>query len=189
MIEISEHAKQRYAERIMDKTDKMSATTFIVAHEEKIQADIEKMIEYGNLIYTGISTNQYSKEIVDVYLKDTWVIIVDNKKQKVITLYTIDLGVGKEFNEQYITLLLQQLDGAKQKYNEIEKSIARSNDEMEILIKDNEEIIANYKKTIKSLEEQNESYKSMITNSKATLLIEEDNIRSVLAKLIGKKVF
>ena len=188
-MEISEHAKQRYAERIMEKTDKISISTFITTHEDKIRTDIEKMVEYGNLIYTGISTSQYNKEIVDVYLKDTWIIIIDNKRQKVITLYSIDLGVGKEFNELYINKLLEQLNEKKKKYAEVEKSVSMSNDELNILIKDNEEVITNYKKTIKVLEEQNQAYKDVINSSKATLLIEEDKIRSIIARLIGKKIF
>lgn len=188
-MEISEHAKQRYAERIMDKTDKMSVATFILTHEEKIQTDIERMVEYANLLYTGVSTSQNSKEVVDVYLKDTWVIIIDNKKQRVITLYSIDLGVGKEFNEEYINKLLIQLEEAKKNYDAVEQSIEESNDELESLIKDNEDIITNYRKIVKSLEEQNDSYRSMITSSKASLLVEEEKIRNIIARLIGKKVF
>lgn len=188
-MDISEHAKQRYAERIMDKDDKMSISSFVVTHEEKIKQDIEKMIEFGTLIYTGISTHDYNKEVVDVYLRDTWVVIVDNKKQKVITLYSIDLGVGKEFNELYINKLLKQLEEAKSDYEKTKELIDKSNEEYEVLIKDNEEIITEYKKTIKSLEEQNESYKDVIANSKAALNVNEDKVRDILGRLIGKKVF
>lgn len=188
-MEISEHAKQRYTERIMDKSDKISVLTFIKTHEDKIQTDIDKMIEFGELIYTGAPTSQYNKEPVDVYLSGTWVVIVDHKRQKVITLYSIDLGVGKEFNEEYINKLLEQLRLAQGKYDEVRKQIDVSNEELNILVSDNEDAITNYKKLIKSLEEQNESYKDMIKTSKATLDVEENNVKEILARLIGKKVF
>ena len=116
-LKITEHAKQRYAERIMDKNNKNEIAVFIANNTAKISEDISKMIEYGQLIYQGVSNHEFNKQPVKIYLKDTWVIIVDEKQNKVITLYSIDLGVGKEFNELYINKLLNKLTEAQNEYN------------------------------------------------------------------------
>ena len=45
---ITEHAKQRYAERIMDRDNKIDIAVYINQNEEKIRQDILKMIK-GNI--------------------------------------------------------------------------------------------------------------------------------------------
>ena len=50
-ITISKHAKERYAERIMDRDNKTDVAVFLRDHDDKIQNDIEKMLEYGTLLY------------------------------------------------------------------------------------------------------------------------------------------
>ena len=56
-MNITKHAMQRYAERIMEKEDTTDVLVFIEQHKEKIEEDISKMIEYGELIYTGKNLN------------------------------------------------------------------------------------------------------------------------------------
>lgn len=188
-MEISNHVEKRYAERIMDKSDKTDITVFIQNHKDKIKEDIEKMIEYGELIYTGRSLTDYNKEITDVYIKDTWVLIVDNKKNKVITLYSIDLGLDKEFNQLYISKLMNQLREKKEEFETQKQSIQENIDQYNELIRENSDIIADYKKTIKSLEEQNRLYGEMIESFNTNISIAESGVRDVVARLIGKKVF
>ena len=188
-MDISLHAKERYAQRIMDKDDKTDVAVYINNHNEDIEVAIGKMIEYGELIYTGVSTSKYNNSIVDVYLKDTWVVIVDNKKNKVITLYSIDLGVGKEFNEMYMSKLLDRLNIARKSYNEqcgaIESQIAG----YDVLISENNGIITDYKKTIKSLEEQNKMYQEIKESLNTNKQIAEKDVRDTVAILTGRKVF
>lgn len=51
-LHISNHAKERYAERNMHAT-KLEVPMFVDKYDTKIQDDISKMVEYGELIYTG----------------------------------------------------------------------------------------------------------------------------------------
>lgn len=186
---ITEHAKERYAERIMNKDSKTDIATYIAKHEEDIKVGIEKMIEYGELLYTGASLSQYNKEVVNVYLRDTWVVIVDVKRNKVVTLYTIDLGLGKEFNDLYIKRLLEQLEVAKSAYAECEQDIAASKSQHEDMIEENEDVIADCRRTAKSLEKQNEIYREMIQSLDTNLKLKENDVRNVVARLVGRKVF
>ena len=81
-IKISNHASQRYAERIMSKED-TDVQRFMVTHEQKIHDDIEKLIEYGQIIYSGKQKTRDGKtNNVDVYLNGTWVVLVDAKKKQ-----------------------------------------------------------------------------------------------------------
>lgn len=51
--QVSAHCKTRYAERIMGKEEKSDVVRFVSLNEDKINTDINKMIEYGNCIYSG----------------------------------------------------------------------------------------------------------------------------------------
>jgi len=71
MIEykISSHAKTRYAERIVGKETTYDINKFIIEHENKIQTDICKMIEYGELLYTGKQSQSGKGSVVCLYYR------------------------------------------------------------------------------------------------------------------------
>ena len=68
---VSKHARERYAERIMDK-DGTDVATFAIKNEKKILDDIDKMVEYGELLYTQESfvrgTKKHPRKIPRVLL-------------------------------------------------------------------------------------------------------------------------
>lgn len=188
-LTISKHAEERYAERIMDKNNKVDMHIFILNNKDKIKIDILKMIEFGVYIYSGKSTCNYNNTTVEIYLNGTWVIIIDPNKNNVITLYSIDLGLGNDFNKEYINKLLDKLNIEKNNFIIAQEDIKNQSQIYTNNITDNENIIADYKKIIKSLEEQNEGYKQVISELKTKERIAEQGVRDVIAILIGKKVF
>lgn len=188
-MDISLHAMERYVERTKNKDNKTDIALYIGNRREDIIQDINKMVEYGTLIFTGRSISEYNKNIVDVYLKDTWVIIVDKDKQKVITLYSIDLGLGKEFNDQYISLMKEKLDKANEVYESEKLDIVKRQAEYEEAVKTNNEVIADCKKTIKALEEQNQMYNDLIDSLRTNMEVAEKDVRDIVAIFTGRKVF
>lgn len=188
-IKISAHAQERYAERIMDKDTKLDVAAFVTQHKQKIKEDIFKMIQYGTLLYSGKPNYEFNKQPVDIYLNGTWVIIVDIAKSNVVTLYSIDLGLGKEFNQEYIGKLLEKLNTEQKIYDEhlIEIQIQRKT--YSELILSNREQINQYQQMIKALEKQNVGYQDVIDTLDCNRIVAEANIRDIVAKLIGKKVF
>lgn len=189
-LQFSQHAKQRYAERIMNKQDQTEVAIFLFEQDDKIKNDIRKMIEYGELIYSGKPTSDiFNKQLVDIYLNGTWVIIVDPNKNNVITLYSIDLGLGKDFNDEYIEKLKGKLDQAKQKFAESQESVNIEKETYKSLILDNDAAIADYKSIIKSLQEQNQAYQEVIDTLDTNTQLSEKAVRDIVAIMIGKKIF
>lgn len=188
-IKISAHAKERYALRIMDKDSKADVILFISQHEQKIKEDIYKMIQYGTLLYSGKSVSEFNKQPVDIFLNGTWVIIVDIAKSNVITLYSIDLGLGNEFNQEYISKLMQKLNTAKEEYETVSIGIQTQSKTYSSIIKENTEQINEYRRIIKSLEEQNQGYTDVIESLEVNKIIAEKDVRDIIATFIGKKVF
>ena len=188
-LKLSNHAKERYAERIMDKDNKADINVFIQKNEQKIKEDIFKMITYGELLYSGRPTVDYNKQPVDIFLKDTWVIIVDITKQNVITLYSIDLGLGDDFNKEYINKLLEKLSSAKQRYEEAQIGINTQIETYNTIVKENIDMINDYRSKIKILEKQNQGYLDVIDTLRVENTAAEREVRDVVAVMTGKKVF
>ena len=189
-LRFSAHSLQRYSERIMDRESKLEVNMFIQEHEEKIKADITKMIQYGTLLYSGKPTSDiFDRKPVDIYQNGLWIIIVDINKNNVVTLYSIDLGVGDEMNELYVGKLLEQLDKAKQNLEDIKEDVDCQANTYKDIIAQNEALIMEYRMSIKELEKCNENYRGVIEGLNININQAEREVRDIVAKMIGKKIF
>jgi len=189
-LKFSNHALERYCLRIMDKESKLEVNVFIQEHKEKIETDIKKMIQYGELLYSGKPTSDiYDRRHVDIYLNGLWVVIVDIGRNNVVTLYSIDLGCGDELNQLYTCKLLEQLNAAKQHLEETKIAIELQANTYRDAIAQNEALIAQYKSDIKALEKYTESYRGVIEGLQTEVTQADRAVRDAVAKMIGKKIF
>lgn len=189
-LKFSNHALERYCLRIMDKESKLDVNVFIQEHKEKIETDIKKMIQYGELLYSGKPTSDiYDRRPVDIYLNGLWVVIVDIGRNNVVTLYSIDLGCGDELNQLYTGKLLEQLNEAKQHLEETKNAIELQANTYRDAIVQNEALIAQYRSDIKALEKYTESYRGVIEGLQTEVTQADRAVRDAVAKMIGKKIF
>lgn len=186
---ISAHALQRYAERIMGKEDN-DVNRFVTLNEDKIKTDINKMIEYGSLIYSGKQSQKDGKgKVVDVYLQNCWIVLVDGKDKVVITLYKIDLGLDDEFNKAYISKMMEKLNANKEVLENVQRQVQKESNTYREMIKDAETQIKEYRGMIKNLEELCVGYKTIIDNNCVKVSQANRDVVEVLNTLIGKKEF
>ena len=187
---VSKHAKERYTERIMEKATSNEINTFLVQNEDKIINNINKMIQYGELIYTGKQTQKDGRTYnVEVFLNGLWVVITDIKYKNVITLYKIDLGVDEEFNQEYVSRMMDKFNAAKENLEYVTLEVEKENDSYKTMIEQNVALINEYKGYIKNLEELNVGYKTIIDNNIVKIKMADREETDVLNKLIGKKEF
>ena len=188
--EISQHAKTRYAERIMGKDDTGDVNRFVVTNEDKIKEDINKMISYGQCITNSAKGLADGKgKQLDVYLKDTWVIIVDPGEKRVVTLYRIDLGCGDELNSQYIAKMLDKLDGKRKELEQAKTEAQEETENYRDLIEDAKAQIAEYKGMIKNLEDMCAGYETVLKNNSVKVTRAEMDVSECINELIGRKKF
>lgn len=187
---ISAHAKQRYSERIMGKDDTVEINRFITLNEDKIKTDINKMIEYGELIYRGKSAAKNGKNnMLDVYLKDCWVVLVDKSAGVVVTLYKIDLELGDDFNKTYISKMLEKLNVSKAKLEEVKLQVFNETNMYSEMLHDAETQIKEYRSMIKNLEGLCDGYKDIIDNNIVKETQANREVAEVINTLISKKEF
>lgn len=186
---ISSHAATRYAERIMGKEDN-DVNRFVTLNKDKIKTDINKMIEYGTCIFTGKQSQKDGKgKVVDVYLKDCWIILVDGKSCTVITLYKIDLGLDDDFNKAYISKMMEKLNANKENLESVQKEVQVESNTYRKMIDDAEIQIKEYRGMIKNLEELCAAYKTIIDNNNVKVIQANKDVADVLNTLINKKEF
>lgn len=186
---ISNHARIRYAERIMGK-DCTDASRFANLNEEKIKIDINKMIEYGGLIYTGKQSQKDGKgKIIDVYLKDCWIVLVDEQSKVVVTLYKIDLGLDDDFNKDYLSKMIEKLNHYKQVAEEVQSKIQEESNMYREMISNAEGQIKEYRTMIKNLEELCIGYKTIIDNNYVKVSQANRDVADVLNTIINKREF
>lgn len=186
---ISTHAKQRYAERIMGKED-TDVNRFVTLNEDKIKTDINKLINYGELIYQGRQSKKDSNgNVVDVYLKDTWVVLADSKTKNVITLYKIDLGLDDDFNKAYVSKMVEKLNANKEVLKNVQQQVQAESNTYREMISDADTQIKEYRSMIKNLEELCVGYKAVIDNNHVKIAQANKDVVDVLNTLIGKREF
>lgn len=187
---ISAHAKQRYAERIMGKEDNIDINQFVTLNEDKIRTDINKLIQYSETIYTGKQSQKDGKgNVVDVHLKDTWIILVDGKAKTVITLYKIDLGLDDEFNKNYVSKMIDKLNSQKANLEQTKLDVKSESDTYREMINDAESQIKEYRSMIKNLEELCVGYKSIIDNNYVRVSQANREVAEIINTLINKREF
>lgn len=187
---ISKHAKERYAERIMGKESDIDVNRFVSLNEEKIKTDINKLIKYGECIFTGKQSQKDNKgNVVDVFLKDCWIVLADSRAKNVITLYKIDLGLGDEFNKLYVSKMMEKLNTYKEELNNVQQLVKEESNTYREMIADAETQIKEYKTMIKNLEELCVAYKAVIDNNIVKVAQANKEVTDTLNTMIGKKEF
>lgn len=187
---ISAHAETRYAERIMNKDDKVNVNRFISENKDKIKTDINKMIEFGELIFIGKQSQKDGKgKVLNVYLKNCWVVLVDTSNETVVTLFKIDLGLGDEFNKTYISKMLEKLNEAKTELENAQLEVLKESNMYRELIDDAEAQINEYKAMIKNLEELCNGYAAVIGNNNVKVSQANRKVADIVNSMINKKEF
>lgn len=187
---ISAHAKMRYAERLLNKEDVNSVNKFIATNEEKIKTDINKMISYGTMIFAGKQSQKDGKgKVLNVYLKDTYVVLVDVLSEIVVTLYKIDLGCGDDFNLQYISKMMEKLNANKMLLGTMQLEVEKEAATYQELIDNAQAQINEFKTYIKNLEQLCDGYKTIIDNNRVKIAQANRDVADVVNTLVNKREF
>lgn len=184
---ISKHCMQRYSERICGNEESLDINRYVSLNEDKIKSDINKLINYGTCIYTG--KHSQKGNVVNVFLNQCWVILVDAKSNNAITLYKVDLGLDDDFNKTYVTKMVGKLNKHKEDLEIIQQQVQEESNTYRELIAEAESQIKEYKGMIKNLEELCVGYKTIIDNNCVKITQANRDIAEIVNTLISKKEF
>lgn len=154
-LSITQHCSERYAERIMGKDEKGDISVYVAQHRDKIETDVNKLYQYSDLIYTGPLKD---KNIINVFINGTWVLLVDRDLKKAITMYKIDFGLGEDFNKEFVSKMLDKIHASQKTYSEALQKLEERKADYEIIIEDFTEKANQYRRLAKNMDKQAEAY-------------------------------
>lgn len=189
-FKISKHCQERYVERVVGKYDKLEINTYIAKHEDKIRTDIGKMLTYGDKIYKGKALGGLArnKEENTIILSGSWVIIYSEPKDLVVTMYKIDLGLGEEFNKEYVQKVLARVKKVEERLQKVGQVNDEERRDLENEIAQYDDRIEQYSSLIKDMQAHRDALKQELeTMSCKDKELEMERVE-LISKLIGKKV-
>lgn len=187
MLEITRHAEERYVQRIMGYEEKQDIIGYIGQNKVLIQERINKMVDFGEIIYKGKIKND---NFVNVFIHDTWVILTDKKNEKVITLYNVEvIKDDDEFNKLFVNKMKAKINDITAKLNQITKKNDADKAELRDEIEDNKGKIREYEKLIAELKNLNEAYSSVIENYDTGVHIMYSEFKQALEDLVSDRIF
>ena len=182
---ITNHAYERYAERMTGRDNPTDIRTYINLHKHDIEERINKLINYGKLIYEG-KLRDYP--VNKIYFNDSWVVVVDPKTRNVITLYKIDFGI-ESVNKLFIDEMLLKIESLNKELLDVKNNVCETNNEITKTIQSNEDEIKYYKSMIKSLEITNESLNTVIKESNVKIKQKEKEMSDLIDLFVSRKKF
>ena len=180
------HILERYVERTMGKAGN-ELKQFLAQNSSQVKDKILKLYEYSELFWYGkIKDHDFTYFTIN---RDGWVMVIDKNKTTLVTIYQVDLGLGVEFNKQYISELKNYVS------NELE-SIEELRNSYEKTAKDNNETIEELKEKNKLLQSELEHNNNEIkfleqekTLNLESISIREKQLHKKIEKFIGAKIF
>lgn len=191
IYKISEHAYERFAERIMGYTNQIDVRRYVNQNRDLIAERINKTINYAELFYEGVLRDYSCNK---VFVKENWVIIVNPNKNLVVTLYKVDFGLevdedGIDFNKLFLEKHKSILAKAKEDLNEYKNNTQRTIDQYENFISENDNEIKILNKRINSLKSQNDGYLTLIKGYKDNINFREKEITNIVDNMVCRKKF
>ena len=180
------HILERYVERAMGKTGN-ELKQFLAQNSDQIKEKILKLYEYSELFWYGKIKDHYFTYFT--INRDGWVMVIDKNKTTLVTIYQVDLGLGVEFNKQYISELKNYVSNELENIEELRNSYEKT-------IKDNNETIEELKEKNKLLQSELEHNNNEIkfleqqkTLNLESISIKEKQLHKKIEKFIGAKIF
>jgi hypothetical protein len=177
MIKVTNHAVERYSQRILGRPN----STFKSMSSEEQENIRKKIISYitdKNILYDQLPYRNEDGYVstTDIYLYKNIIPIYDREAQTVITIYNIDLGFDDSINEKYSKVL-------KDKINQIKSMKSKNVEECTDKIRGCTSFIEEQETEITKLEEEIAKLKDDIKKRKTAI----NETRKIRSKLYTKR--
>ena len=161
MYTVSNHAKERYAERCKDRDSRLEITAYVAEHSQRIEEEINRMLRYGKRVYTGRTEGGKDRVPKEVYVNGLWILLANAENHNVITLYRVDL------DKLYVERMVQRLEEAQGRLEETRRKTEEQNRAYQAILQEGEGQIQEYQERIRLLKEMCEGYQAVMRSSRA----------------------
>jgi hypothetical protein len=117
-LEIREHAKLRYVQRVMGIHDYREAQEFIKKNEYLVSYKVLEFYNDAKLLYKSYAPTR--KETLDYYTNKDFMIVVHPKGNEIVTLYNMTLQTEDDINQKLIKEYVNKITKNNKEINKIE---------------------------------------------------------------------
>lgn len=179
-MHITEHAKLRYVQRILDIPVEKEAKRFMKEHEEEITKKIRLFYMESKLFFKNLPLKKDGGDSRNIYLHKDVILLLSHDDQSIITLYRV---ITSEDEEQNIWNIHAYLKTVQARNEEIEK-IRKQKKEQEDHSRNLEFMRERLKKQLAELETEIEESighsKELYVDAKKLKLENYDTVRKIL---------
>ena len=183
-VNITKHAEQRYAE-LMQYASKAKVDQYVASNHDVIRERLTKLLDSAEEIYTG---SKGDKGESTVLIKDRWALIVNKKKNNLVTLFKVQAVTDDEddFNDLYFSYMIGNIRARIREYetltSETEDEITERVERVEAQIKDHEQ-------EIERLTRLRDSYQTVVDSLRDDVDSADVRIKHAVEDLVKAKVF
>jgi FtsZ-binding cell division protein ZapB len=181
-MNVTNHCLKRYAERLKNVL-RDDLEVDMAVNKDLYIGELNKMFKFSKLLYTGRFNK--TNENTNYYIVDNIILVVDLANTKIITLYRIEFGFGREVDKNILVGLLRELDNAETEYIKAMDIVKEQKNDMEYKILSLEEDISSTVELLNTLKLSLNELK----NIKQTITLEEDKCRISRDKIAKKLVY
>ncbi|WP_368490763.1 hypothetical protein [Clostridium sp. BJN0013] len=120
-IDLSKHCKMRYVERVKGITGDFAVQEYMVANDERITQDVNKIFTYSDFVIEGKIGED--KVVRRFYVKDDILLVLSKDESVIVTLIKVDFGFPGKTNRNIVKDLLEEINLLREDLEEDEKSI------------------------------------------------------------------
>ena len=180
-VNITKHAEQRYAE-LMQYDSKAKVDQYVASNHDVIRGRLTKLLDSAEEIYTG---SKGDKGELTVLITDRFVLIVNKKKNNLVTLFKVQAVTDEEddFNGLYFAHMIGNI---RARIRECETLTRETEDEItervEAQIKDHEQ-------EIERLTRLRDSYQTIVDSLRDDVDSADMRVKHAVEDLVKAKVF
>jgi hypothetical protein len=94
--------------RITQLTDKTEIMQYLANNDERITANIQKMIDQAKFLYRGVIVK--GMPVANYYMADNIILVLDVTGANLMTLYRVDFGITDSIDREVAKKLQMELD-------------------------------------------------------------------------------
>lgn len=184
-MNIRNHCKERYAERILG-IDKNESSKYAVQHDKEISEKLHELYSKSTYFWTGkVNDNPVSS----FFINGDIVIVTDEQKSCLITLYKIDFGFPAATNKTVVKDLVKEIGKLNKEKDKQVNKISPLIEQKRFEINRMENEIELLKEKIAILEKQKRIEEEQLSSmSSNTELIDKD-IKMFALRLVDSLAF
>jgi len=183
-VNVSQHAKSRWVERMNGITDDKEINRYLVSNSDKVVKDIKKSFTNADFVFRGQLGKNHTTS--DYYLLNDLVFVFE--KDTIITLFKVDFGIEYEdLNETIKRSLITALQRAVADQQEVKsKSGVETKRIKNDIIKVNSEING-YRKQIDLLSVKKSGLEGQLKSVDADVSLANTKVSTLATKLLYSK--